>query len=567
MHKNEKLRELLKKPFVIAAIQNIVCLLSSLCLFHPHFEENDDVIIAFIAEGVYGARDSHLVYVNHCLGDFLKFLYSLCDGVRWHSVLQYVGVFTAFTVLSYILIREKKHGGLLSALFLLCTFYEAYVSLQYTKTAAILVAIGYVIIFYCLKIVRRGEKSIEGLMAVGAILLFYGALLRISCFYMATAVFILPAVNEVFKICRETAVGHKKKLLFAYLAVFAAIFMAICAFGYVDRQAYVSNEGWARYKTFNANRMKLLDYRYDLMNYETYGEELEELHVSENDALLYLTWQFGDSSVFNNQLINEVIKDAAPRPLDIGMLKRLAAHIFEELYGLNAYMIGILGVGLWMLLNRKKQTVLLVLYLGAVLTAVLCYYEYSGRWNHRVVFAILFTVLLMLLAYDGGEEKKLMQMLIGICLMINVGLFLKDSFDYNRYVREEAPGTAQLTACTEQHEDNLYLIDPFTDQTAYQYDVFKAYPEGAFKNRTYFGGWLSNSPVYAEVLKRYGYRNAFQALKASPSDERIYLIDNCYPEEKLLYLQEHYGKKLALEKVECVGGYTIYRAIKATGEN
>lgn len=559
MRKREKIKEWIDRPIITAILQNVIFLTVSLLLFHPHFEENDDTIIAFIVEGVYGARDSHLVYVNCCLGDFVRFMYRICSGIRWHSVLQYIGVLIAFTSFSYILICEKKHGRLLSFLFLLCSFYEAYVSLQYTKTAAILAVIGYTVVLYCFRRIRRGEKSKEGFMALGMVLLVLGSLLRVSCFYMATAVFAVPILMELLSIRRETETGHKKKLVIAYLTTFLVLAMVFCAFQYVDRQAYATQDGWNSYTKFNEQRMELLDYRYDLMNYEVYGDRLAQLGVSENDALLYLTWQFGDSNVFHNQLMNEILKDAAPRRFDADMLKRLAAHLYEEVYGLNVLVIGIFCIVFWLILNRQKKNIHLVLYLGAVLTAVLCYYEYSGRWNHRVVFAIFFTVLILLLQYGEGSEQKALLMVLGVCAFVNVGLLLQDTFAYNRYMREEAADAAELTAYTMQHEDDLFLIDPFTDQTAYKYDVFRAYQEGDFKNRTYFGGWLANSPIYRSVLNRYGYGNAFQALKSSPVNAHIYLVDSCYAKEKVLYLKEHYGKDLMLEEVENIGKYKIYR--------
>ncbi|MDO5573156.1 MAG: hypothetical protein Q4G60_04160 [bacterium] len=557
-----KIKEWINRPVIMAMLQNVLFLLLSLLVFHPHFEENDDVFIASIAEGAYGTRDSHLVYVNYCLGEIMEFFYRLCSGVRWHSVLQYISLMIAFTAFSYILIREKKHGKLLSFIFLTCVFYEGYVSLQYTKTAAVLTVIGYAVVLYCFRRIRRGEKSIEGFMALGMIMLVYGALLRISCFYMATAVFFVPFVIEMFSIRRETETGHKKKLVLAYLTTFIVLFMAVGVFQVLDRQAYSSQKDWKSYSVFNENRTQLLDYRYDLMNYETYGERLTQLGVSENDALLYLTWQFGDSGVFTNQLIEKILKDAPSRSFDIDMLKRLAAHLYEEIYGFNVLVMGIFCFIFWLIINRQKKNRYLLTYLGAVTAVVLCYYEYSGRWNHRVVFAILFAVFILLLQYGEGEERNVLLLAAGICVFINIGLLLQDQFDYNRYIREEADGNAQLAAYTKRYEDDLFLIDPFTDQVTYRYDVFRPHQEGCFANRTYLGGWLVRSPIYENVLDRYGYKNAFQALKASPEDERVYLIDNHYPEEKLLYLKEHYGKELSLESVENIGGYEIYKVCK-----
>lgn len=566
MPKKEKIKEVLDKPLIFALIQNCICLLLSVFAFHPHFEENDDVIIAFIAEGVYGARDSHLVYANYCLGDLLKCLYQICPDIRWHSMLQYVFLLLGFTAVSYILIREKKHGKLLSTLFLLCTFYEAYVSLQYTKTAAIVSVSGYMILLYGLRLIRRGERSREGFIMASLLLLAYGFTLRSSSFYLATAVFLLPITYEIWSVRKETETGHQKKLLIAYLTCFAALAVVIVAFWFIDRTAYTSQKDWNAYTVFNEKRMELLDYRYDLMDYDTHGEELEAAGISENDALLYLTWQFADSGVFNMSLMNQVLEDAAPRSVDMAMFKRMAEHLYEEVYGLSALVLGAIGLIVWLFLSRDRKNYILLAYVGIVLAAVLFYYEYSGRWNHRVVIAVFFATFMLLIQYgtNGGQyaERKPLLLMIGICIFLNMGLFLKDSFAYNDYMRGEAVKAAEFNAYTMENEGELFLIDPFTDQQAYRYDVFKSYPEGAFENCTYFGGWLARSPIYSDVLERFGYHNVFQALKSAAADERIYLVDDHYPEQKLQYLEEHYGKSLTLERVETLDGYAVYRLCK-----
>ncbi len=562
MSKKEKIAGVLRKPLIFVLLQNLICLILSLFVFHPHFEENDDTIIAFIAEGVYGTRDSHLVYVNACWGEVLKTLYRLFPDIRWHSVTQYIFMFLALSVICYLLVREKKQGRLLSTIFLLCTFYEAYVSLQYTKTAAIACAAGYFVLLFFLQALRRGEKGRSGIGIVGVLLLIYGFLLRDSCFYMATAIFFIPLLYELWSVWRETEKGSARKPLYIGLVVFALLIVVLGTLGFMNQRAYETDEGWKSYHEFNQKRTELLDYRYDLMNYENYGERLDEMGISENDTLLYLTWQFGDGGVFQIPLIDQVLKDAPNRRFDVAMLKRLAAHLYEEWFGLSALVIGSVCLTLWLLLSGGRKNYFLVLYLLGVLMAVLCYYEYSGRWNHRVVFAVIFTLFVIKLQSCCFDEAKPLLLMIGISLFLNAGLYLQDSFAYHAFVREESSSTEELNAFTMEHANQLYLIDPFTDQIAYRYDVFKAYHEGDFGNRTYLGGWLTHSPIYRGVLKEFGYQDAFEALRSSDTDEAVYLIDNSYPKEKLQYIKEHYQEAFQLKEEETVGNYTIYKLCK-----
>ena len=224
----EKIKKYLNSPFVFAVVLNAAALLVSVTLFVPFFEENDDAFICMIAEGVYGAREVHLIYTNVILGSIYKSLYSSFPGIRWHSVLQYVFLFTAFTTLTYVIqcmrpVREdgqntgksfKPNGRTVAALIVLSTFYEVYVSVQYSKTATIVCAIGYMLLLYGTgirgrnsQIGRKGSgitgSALNMVEATGIILLVYGMLLRDSSFLLASLMMLPVCIYEFLSVVKD----------------------------------------------------------------------------------------------------------------------------------------------------------------------------------------------------------------------------------------------------------------------------------------------------------------------------------------------------------------------------
>ena len=122
---------ILKNRLFFTLALNIAALLASLTVFCPFFEENDDSSIALIAEGAFSQRSPFLIYTNILYGKLLNFLYALLPSIRWHSVLQYIFAFLALCTITY-LVSSHKSGRIISVILVLSSFYEVYVSLQYS---------------------------------------------------------------------------------------------------------------------------------------------------------------------------------------------------------------------------------------------------------------------------------------------------------------------------------------------------------------------------------------------------------------------------------------------------
>ncbi|MCR4807603.1 MAG: hypothetical protein K5857_07990, partial [Lachnospiraceae bacterium] len=251
-----------KNPIWFALAANAATLIVALFAYRPFFEENDDAFLAMIAEGAYGMSEVRLIYVNVILGYLYRFLYSVAPMVRWHSVLQYVFIFMAFTAFTYVIMaicikrKTEKIAKPLSIVFLLAMAYEGYVSLQYSKTATITASAGFLILLYSLR--RRDDKDdvtvsrkeLNILDAIAYLLIFYAMLLRDSSFMLAGLLTVPLGLAEFVKSLK----AGKGKALARYVFTFLPVLIFLVVFMKVDRIAYDRDASWKSFMEYNDTR-------------------------------------------------------------------------------------------------------------------------------------------------------------------------------------------------------------------------------------------------------------------------------------------------------------------------
>ncbi|MCR5421677.1 MAG: hypothetical protein K6E98_11770 [Lachnospiraceae bacterium] len=608
----KRVAALLKKPVWFSIILNAVVLFAALFVYKPFFEENDDAFLAMIAEGAYGVKETHLIYSNILIGYLYKGLYTVLPKVRWHSVLQFVFLFMAFTTLTFVirLIFDKKKGmarvgSLLSMVFVLGSFHELYVSVQYSKTAVFVCAVGYLLILYSLRCGSDDGEDTKGevnkyLYIFGYIFLIYGMLLRDSSFLLATLLLIPLGMYEFFEIVMT---GRKEGMYFKKLLRFICSFALVCgcyllSYG-INNTSYNKNAGWKDFREYNNTRMELLDYRYDLLDHNKYEERLKGLGISSNDAFMYLTWQFGDDEVLDVDMMKKVLMNAPGRFSFTECCKALLKHIYEDVFIFDPMIIGVLMSGTILLLllilnnyinkderaKEKKDAgikgrILSLIVETVVLAGIFFYYENCGRWSHRIVYAALlafYIIIIYHLSYimtvkcdpvkdfneSAREDSLVLAVALIMILLSGISVLLGNRFEYNEYKRSESDYKGFFNHIAE-NEKNLYIADTFTFQTAYKYEVFSAKEEGSLKNFVAVGSWFINSPITKEITGKYGYSNPFKALAGQKDggEERagmkdngnsVILVDNMSVKQKEEYLSEHYGEREAVMLMEEFG--------------
>ena len=320
--------------------------------------------------------------------------------------------------------------------------------------------------------------------------------------------------------------------------------------------------GWKDFLAHNTARTQATDYRYDLFDYNSNGDDLKAKGISENDALLLLTYQFGDDRVMNAEMFKEVITNGSARNIDVDLFKAFAKNLYDTFSVISPVIVLLITLILVFAISGRKNIIFpIFIFLG--LMSGFFYFQYSGRWSHRLVYSTLLAVTTVLTYELPDFEDKHRQIISGalglagaLTAFIVMASLAGNRFDYNEYMRKDSDFRAQLRLM-EQNKDTLYIIDTFTFQDKCKYDVFNSMGEGSLDNVVGAGMWFVNSPITRNICKRYGYTNPFEALE--DTGNRVILVDNIYPDKKALFLSEHFGKTYIAEYIDTKYGFKEYR--------
>ena len=546
-----------------SVIINTIALFVSIVLFHPYWEEIDDIWIAAITEGAFGDNEPHVLFSNIIYGHILCLFQKIAPAMRWHAVFELFFIFLASVAFVYVLAKDNR-GRLLSVVFVLGSFAEIYVAMQFSKIPAFIAMCGYMILF---ELRRDTDISLNGsrLLHLAAYLcLLYAMLLRPESFLLATMV---AGIYGIVRVIFEIKNGEFAKNIKGYLKSFApvAVMFIICILA--DRAGYTGPE-WDKFReTWNLTE-NMIDYHHDALLYDKHGEELSSIGVSENDALLFITWQYGDDEFLNPDLLEKIIAldQKGLASVNIELLKSWVDNIHQTIFTVNPLILAfvmIIGVytGRTLFRNGKAYNTTIIVTQAALALGVLFYYQYSSRWSHRIVYALILSQFILFIKLlsdepDTDSSPAIKYAATAVLLFAIISSRLTNEFDYQEYLRRAFDHKAVISYMTD-NKDKLFVTDTFTFQDYDRYNIFNAAQKGRFENMTLVGGSYTNSPMDKKITASYGYENPFKALEGR--DENVVLTDNLYAERKRQYVEDHGdGGKYQLIDIGSVGGLQMY---------
>ena len=254
--------------------------------------------------------------------------------------------------------------------------------------------------------------------------------------------------------------------------------------------------------------------------------------------------------------------------MNTDLIKAWISNIYNDLFDLNSVVVGIIlliGIAITCVCkSKKKQYYKVNMIIQAIITtAVLFGYQYSSRWSHRVVFALLLSqaVFLVYLLFKAEIIEAGPSYIATACLLFVISVVycrLGNEFDYQEYKRT-VYGYEELISSMKQDKDKLFVTDVFTMIDYGKYDVFRAADPGQFDNCLATDSVLmANSPVNKRIAERFGYSDPLEAL--SSRNDNVVLVDALSPEVEVTFCNEHSdGSEYFLEQLDPVGNIDLYR--------
>ena len=377
------------------------------------FEENDDVMMAMIANGSYsGAPDYHLVYINVLYGFVLAGLYTLTRAIEWYTLSFAVLHVISMTVLSYCLLTTPNRARWERILWLIILYVlwaRIIVALQFTTTAGMVCLAGCVLL---LRGTPKAQWSGVALVVVAALIRFMAAGL--------VGLMMAPIIVYTYRL-------EWRK----YIAV-VVMLSAVVGCRITNQKVYDSDPEWKYYRTYNLLRAQLND------NPNAY--KLRPSQLPEN-----IDW-------IDYQLLLRFTPDG--EQIDLPAIRQLSAIAgevpvrdqWQNLHRLDKYAVEIvilMALLVLMILTTGNRTKYIFLIAYTIFVAALIIHvSLDGFLKNRVFLCMLMPLLVtdfMLLPNTTGKKRRWG---IGIAMVVLSGWYGYQIYtagvtaSYNRYVWE-----------------------------------------------------------------------------------------------------------------------------------
>ncbi len=539
----------------VALISNLLILGVMVAFMRPSFETNDDIVFAELGSGLRGVKDAHLVFQNYGLGMIYRFLYGVTGRLPWYTIVQYMILFAAFTVVTYVLIsRLGEISGLCLFVILACGFgYEGYIHLQFTKTAGIAAAAAVFLLLYLLEQEKYSWWGIAGGILLAVIAYMY----REDQFWASCG--LMAGAGLLFLFDLRKYRNKKLRRLGICVLTFGVLLLSVFGVDRWDSSKYRSAE-WKEYQEFNQLRSELLDYGFP--DYDSNQEIYEELGISREAYELYKSWNFNDTEKFDTEVMKKLVDLKQKRPLTIRTVTAFLRRFPSDLLRMPMFYFFAVFAVLWLLCGKKDVcSVISVLAECLLLVAVYFYLYYQGRYMvNRVDVGLWFSACLVMLWIFSSEEVRYMNtkvsvLLCMICVVLGQFMMYKDWRLATSSIPEARVSQRAVLETIGTDKEHTYLAKSGMLSEIVCYGPFDRMPENLLDNVYWFGGWECRTPGYTRAMEVHGIINLYRDVV---NNENVYLVDDNI-DLTLKYIRQYYAENAEAVFVKTIGNVDVYQ--------
>lgn len=539
----------------VALISNLLILGAMVTFMRPSFETNDDIVFAELGSGLRGVKDAHLVFQNYGLGMIYRLLYGVTGRLPWYTIVQYMILFAAFTVVTYVLIsRLGEISGLCLFVILACGFgYEGYIHLQFTKTAGIAAAAAVFLLLYLLEQEKYSWWGIAGGILLAVIAYMY----REDQFWASCG--LMAGAGLLFLFDLRKYRNKKLRRLGICVLTFGVLLLSVFGVDRWDFSKYRSAE-WKEYQEFNQLRSELLDYGFP--DYDSNQEIYEELGISREAYELYKSWNFNDTEKFDTEVMKKLVDLKQKRPLTIRTVTAFLRRFPSDLLRMPMFYFFAVFAVLWLLCGKKDVfSIISVLAECLLLVAVYFYLYYQGRYMvNRVDVGLWFSAcLVMLWIFSSGEVRymntKVSVLLCMICVVLGQFMMYKDWRLATSSIPEARVSQRAVLETIGTDKEHTYLAKSGMLSEIVCYGPFDRMPENLLDNVYWFGGWECRTPGYTRAMEVRGIINPYRDVV---NNENVYLVDDNI-DLTLKYIRQYYAENAEAVFVKTIGNVDVYQ--------
>lgn len=577
--------------FFIAAMITLVSVFLVFLFCDIKYEISDDFVVDAILSGAFtGQYNPHMLFSNVLLGYFLVFLYSYTANISWYFVyLILLGVASIFTVNYLCLKRNNKLVGILFALIVTVFFANDLLILpSFTKAASAVIAAGGFLLVEVLW--EKPEKNLSrktiALSIIAFVIMLSGALLRFTCVYL-----VAPFIAMIFllKMIQNRKMESFAKQVVKKASLCMLLLIGLFFFQLLNNIINDQNPEYKEFFAFSDIRVEITDTA--KLEWEQYQEAFEAKGLDGIDFIMFNTWSFSDNDNYSPDRlveIGKIYKSVLYNSISPGLR---TAESFSQpyYYTIPAFICCILLLLIAVLIDKKVVGRILMCLLGYFI--MLGIFFYMGRSPYRIIYGLSFSLMVSIFSCvsvrdlpNKGIRNVLLLLMVGL-LGIHLPTYVKDNsykelgygeyileadsiFTHSgeyvaskyRYVMTAGDPYKNIIEYIENDTEHYYLCDFFStiQNLYYHYTPWERLPQNYWNdNYSYLGGCTMGYPDNEKCWEDNGI-NGLNPYK-SFINENVYVIDNYFIKYKLAYLRKNYYPNAAVELVDEIDGFYIWR--------
>lgn len=575
-----------KHTFLAAVVVNAIALILVFIFCETKYETSDDYIMATVMAGAYdGNPNPYMIYINVLWGYFLLPFYHLLPQISWYLLSQLFLCFCSFTAVTYLLLKKMDTlmALMISILFITLFSNDAYLVVQFTKTAILAVMSGSVLfldgLFY-------GNRQYKKEIFTGGLLVFAGSLIRYSVIYIAGGFLILILLIEITKII----VKKNWKKNYQVVVVGLVLLGTVVAANEFDQFIYNQNEEYRFFREYGDARGKIVDKRDN--GFQACAEEFKKMGLTENDYKLLRTWNFADPDFFTLERMEKIQKIINDYQTEQGFDRDEVKYALRQRnFGAYPSLWGCIILVLLTIIFMKRYWIASLLAAGLGYL-YFYYFAASGKIVYRVEYAVFVCIFLVTVFFWDKLhfrelENKLEMYNICVILLMLLCLYQVPKYrlnpwakvitgeEYKNYIEDvffdswdfdsrryrcstfNTNGFSELQKEVEANPNNFYFLNfSTTIQTLYlSFNPLENEQKSIWKNSSYLAGVTINYPDVLNLLERENVENPIKSLLK----DNVYLVDNFFQEEILIYIREHYYPNARKELYKTIDGFQIWK--------
>lgn len=446
--------------FFLFLITNAIVFIFCANIFPIRFLTIDDIIMAWIADGVVtGSPDCHLIFINAIYGELLVLLYDIFPNIEWYSV--FFSIFHVVSITIIITFFYHKIENRFIRFIVILLYYLLWLRIiqffQFTTTAAMLAFSGILLLY--------DRKYI-----IGGFIFLISSLLR---FHAAGLVGLLsiPIFFHYYK-------ADMKK----YLPI-VVMLLVVMGFHCADSFFYQSSE-WKNYREFNYYRGKIQDNPNSCV---LSTSEIPE-HISLENYFL-LRSAIPDPSQISNDDLKELASIVKSTPFMQKCRNMPYSIIHYSLYGISFLCFLLLLCSFLLITNRFRRKIFILLTFTFFI-GIIWLISLDGYIKERIIESCCFVLFSYVLLVDTSFKMELKSIIIEIIPFLCSCIVLSHAI-IQSYKQSEECGAIEQIRLIECLDPNLRVIDlTKASQNVSPYHLHR-YP----KHKIIIYDWLTKSPL------------------------------------------------------------------------